>query len=328
MSDRPRLRMLSLARMGLITTSLVGSMALGGGSLVALAQDASPAASPAGDCVPGEMSTGMATPADLASPVAAESAGATPADDATTSEAEAFVANVKACINNADAIATLVTPNLVKELGDYDSIDAAKADGFFSDLPFGNATTGAVNTYDDGSVGIVMNYNQTEYQYISEEWLLVQENGALKLNDINQGLPVSVDGDQAAVGINLNENADGTYAIAPNADSVVATDVLIFQAINTATNKEAHELVVVKLPEGMDPMAVLDPATDFSKIEFIGQVSVPIPGESVDMTLVNLPPGTYELLCFFPGPDGSPHAAHGMMASFEVTAPEGGTPTS
>ena len=64
MSDRPRLRMLSLARMGLITTSLVGSMALGGGSLVALAQDASPAASPAGNCVPGEMSTGMATPAD------------------------------------------------------------------------------------------------------------------------------------------------------------------------------------------------------------------------------------------------------------------------
>ena len=100
MSDRPRLRMLSLARMGLITTSLVGSMALGGGSLVALAQDASPA-SPAGDCVPGEMSTDMATPADLASPVAAESAGATPADDATTSEAEAFVANVKACITNA-----------------------------------------------------------------------------------------------------------------------------------------------------------------------------------------------------------------------------------
>ena len=49
---------------------------------------------------------------------------------------------------------------------------------------------------------------------------------------------------------------------------------------------------------------------------------------TVDMTLVNLPPGTYELLCFFPGPDGSPHAAHGMMASFEVTAPEGGTPTS
>ena len=110
--------------------------------------------------------------------------------------------------------------------------------------------------------------------------------------------------------------------------SVVATDVLILQAINTATNKEPHELVVVKLPEGMDPMAVLDPATDFSKIEFIGQVSVPIPGESVDMTLVNLPPGKYELLCFFPGPDGSPHAAHGMMASFEVTAPEGGTPTS
>ena len=44
-------------------------------------------------------------------------------------------------------------------------------------LPFGNATTGAVTSYDDGTVGIVINYKQTEYQYISEEWLLVQENG-------------------------------------------------------------------------------------------------------------------------------------------------------
>ena len=66
MSDRPRLRMLSLARMGLIATSLVGSLALGGGSLVALAQDASPAASPAGNCVPGEPSMDMGTPADMA----------------------------------------------------------------------------------------------------------------------------------------------------------------------------------------------------------------------------------------------------------------------
>ena len=70
----------------------------------------------------------------MATPVAAEPAGATPADDATTSEAaQAFVDNVKACASDADAVATLVTPNLVKELGGYDSIDAAKADGFFSD---------------------------------------------------------------------------------------------------------------------------------------------------------------------------------------------------
>ena len=45
-----------------------------------------------------------------------------------------------------DAVATLVTPNLVKELGDYDSIDAAKADGFFSDLPFGNPPQPAPST--------------------------------------------------------------------------------------------------------------------------------------------------------------------------------------
>ena len=44
MSDRPSLRLSSLARMGLIATSLVGSLAFGGGSLVAVAQDATPGA--------------------------------------------------------------------------------------------------------------------------------------------------------------------------------------------------------------------------------------------------------------------------------------------
>ena len=45
------------------------------------------------------------------------------------------------------------------------------------------------------------------------------------------------------------------------------------------------------------------------------------PGDSADMTLVNLPVGMYTLVCFFPAPDGSPHAMHGMIAPFEVTAP-------
>jgi hypothetical protein len=40
------------------------------------------------------------------------------------------------------------------------------------------------------------------------------------------------------------------------------------------------------------------------------------------MTLVNLPAGKYTLLCFIPGPDGAPHAAHGMISPFEVTAAE------
>jgi hypothetical protein len=69
-------------------------------------------------------------------------------------------------------------------------------------------------------------------------------------------------------------------------------------------------------------MGILDGSIDFSQVEFIG-VAVPIlPGTSVDLTVLNLPVGTYTLICFFPSPDGAPHAAHGMIQQFNIVAAE------
>jgi hypothetical protein len=321
MSDRPSLRLFDFGRMSLIATSLVGSLAFGGGSFVASAQDATPGASPAGNCVPGEPSMDMGTPADMATPAAGEEPAGTPADDATIAAANAFVDNAKACAGDAAGLATLVTPNLVKELGGYDSIDAATKDGFFEDAPFGNATTGDVTSYDDGSVGIVVNYQQTEYQYVSEEWLLVQEMDAWKLNGIHGGLPINMDGDSAAVGMNLVENADGTYAITPNATSVVATDILILQGVSAATNKEPHMLVILQVPEGKVAADVVSGSVAEEDTTFIGAIDGIMPGDSTDMYLVNLPAGKYVVACFVGGPDGKPHAFNGMIVDFEVTAP-------
>jgi uncharacterized cupredoxin-like copper-binding protein len=94
--------------------------------------------------------------------------------------------------------------------------------------------------------------------------------------------------------------------------------VLIFHAINAGTVD--HELVVVKLPEGADPAGLLDGSIADSDIEFLGQVSVAV-GEQADMVLVGVEPGVYTLVCFFPDDTGAPHAANGMVATFEVTAP-------
>jgi hypothetical protein len=321
MSDRPSLRLFDLGRIGLIATSLVGSLVLGVGAPVANAQDATP--SPMAECVPGTMSTEViaspeASPAaEEATPV--EPAG-TPADEATVEAANAFIATMEACAGNVDALATLVTANLVNTFGGYESVEAALADGFFENVP-SSVQAGDVTSYDDGSVGVAVNYQQTHYQIVSEEWSLVQEGDEWKLNAIGQGPRLEPEGDTAAVGVNLGEAGDGTYTITPNAASVVATDVLIFQAINMEGNVEPHELVVVKLPEGADPAGLLDGSIKEEDIEFIGQVAVPEPGTSVDMYLLGLPPGVYTLLCFFPNPDGEPHAAHGMVAQFEVTAP-------
>jgi hypothetical protein len=324
MSDRPVSRLFEIGRLGLVATSLIGSLALGGGS-IAVAQDASPEATAAGPCVPlTGITQPVATPdmAAMGTPEAATEPVASPADDATAETATAVLQNALNCdaAHDEDALATLVTPNFVAALGGYASIEEAVADGFFSE-PLMNPELGSVVSYDDGTLGVNITYWQTEYQIVSERWVLADVDGEWKLDGVRKGDPANVDGDSAAVGINLVENGDGTYAIAPNRPNVTATDVLILQAINKAENLEAHELVVVKLPEGATPDGIFDGSISEDDVEFIGFVVVPTPGDVADMTLVGLPAGVYTLLCFFPGPDGTPHAMNGMVAQFEVTAP-------
>jgi hypothetical protein len=319
--------------MGLVAAGLVGSLSIGGGS-IAVAQDASPEASPMVDCVPGEMSMAEASPipeaatspsADMASPVAeASPMVGTPADEATIAAATAAVQNIAACAaSDPAALATLVTVNLVQNnpFASYPTIEEALADEFFTDVPWGGGVeVGDVVTYEDGSLGVDVRYMQSQYQVVGELWNLVEENGVWKLNSFAPDR-VQVDGDSVAVGVNLGENEDGTYFITPNSVSAPESDVLIFQAINVETNVEPHELVVVQLPEGADPMGLLDGSVAEEDITFVGFVVAPNPGDRVDMTLIGLPVGVYTMLCFFDAPDGATHADHGMIATFEVTAP-------
>ena len=88
----------------------------------------------------------------------------------------------------------------------------------------------------------------------------------------------------------------------------------------TNSGEEAHEAILAQLPEGADPMGILDGSIDMSQVTFIGVASPILPGASADLTVVGLPVGTYTLICFFPGPDGAPHAAHGMIQQFNVVA--------
>ena len=199
------------------------------------------------------------------------------------------------------------------------SVEEAMADGFFEEIPFAaGVTIGAAQTYEDGSIGVDVQYMSSQYQVTGEEWNLVDEGGTWKLNAISP-TTVAVDGDTAAVGVSLGENEDGTYFITPNASAVAAPEVLILQATNNGA--EAHEMVVLQVPEGVDPMGLLDGTVAEEDVMFIGHVGVDAPGSMAEMTLVGLPVGQYTLVCFYPSADGAPHAAHGMIAPFEVTAP-------
>ena len=50
---------------------------------------------------------------------------------------------------------------------------------------------------------------------------------------------------------------------------------------------------------------------------YIGTATVTA-GDEGDLVLVDLEPGEYTLVCLFPDPEGIPHLAQGMEATFTV----------
>lgn len=316
-----------------VAVAAVLAMGLGSGATVR-AQDATPAASPtAAECdAPGLDMTTAATPfaspeaepsgAEAASPVAEttpepEDEG-TPAEGADADEIIAAVQNIIACVNSGDAegAVSLMTDNFIQsEFGATSQAEAVQALQGFS---FGDVTVTNPRTYDDGSVSADVAFMETKYHLAGWTLHMLQEDGYWKIDD--QGLfTPEFEGDAAVVGVNLGETTadDGTttYTIEPNAPTVAQSEVLVLHGINAG--QVDHEIVVLRLPEGADPKGLLDGSISESDVEFIGQISL-APGEEGDMVLEGLEPGVYTLACFFPTEDGSPHAAHGMIAQIEV----------
>jgi hypothetical protein len=129
----------------------------------------------------------------------------------------------------------------------------------------------------------------------------------------------------SVVGIDIVETTDEatgqvTYEfVFPGGSTTISqTEGLIFTVSNTGA--ELHEAVMVQLPEGADPLGLLDGSVAFEDVQFLGGVFPVWPGETKELALLNLEPGVYTLLCFFPGPDGAPHAVNGMVAQVEIVA--------
>lgn len=57
----------------------------------------------------------------------------------------------------------------------------------------------------------------------------------------------------------------------------------------------------------------------------IGGPNAPAPGGGVSEGTLDLQPGEYVLICMIPGPDGAPHAAHGMVVPLTVVPAKGPT---
>jgi hypothetical protein len=266
-------------------------------------------ASPEAEEVPPEM---VASPVEEATPVPPVG---TPADEATAAEATAAAQNIVNCIVSGDfesALALMTTDFLLEQFGTGNPYDVL-AEGGLEDITFENFTADNVMTYDDGSVSVDVTYMQTEYQFVAERWFLIQDEGFWKINSL-ESLPPQPEGDTAVLGVVMTE-----YAFTPNEPSVVAAPVVIFHGVNQGA--EPHEMIVVQLPEGVTAEQLLEDESLFEQVEFFG-FGFFEPGQEGDVALVGLEPGVYTLLCFVTAPDGEPHAAKGMYADIEVTAPE------
>jgi hypothetical protein len=320
------------------------------------AQDATPEASPAtvacvspglppGTPTPMDDMAGMdmGTPAadesmemDMGSPEAVEEAPAAvgaAADEATTAAVMGVLENYVACYNEGQAsgdpglYVALESQNYVESQGYATRYDRV-ADELGS--PFPTATlldANNVQTWDDGRVSVDAQVLVGEYWLNHWQIFFVQGEDGTWLYDEQVNLPAQPDADFVAInGLNITETKDEstgdiTYAFVSYSGSwdFPQTEAIVFNIMNSG--EEAHEAILVQLPEGADPMGILDGSIDMSQVKFIGVAAPILPGTSEDLAVLNLPVGTYTLVCFFPGPDGSPHAAHGMIQQFNIVAP-------
>lgn len=313
------------------------------------AQDASPMASPPavacdspglppGTPTPMDDMSGMAMAspeAEMGTPVAVaeaeEDVMGAPADEATAATVYAAVENYIACYNAGQAsgdpglYVALESTNYVTSQGYATRYDRA-ADELES--PFKSVEMLSVSnamTWEDGRVSADAELLIGPYWYVNWRIFFAEEDGAW-LFDQEADLPPTPDAEAVAInGLNITETTDEstgekTYAFESFSGSwdFVQSEAMIFNITNSG--EEAHEAIILQLPEGADPLGLLDGSVDMTQVSFLGGVFGIEPGGSMDLTMLNLPVGTYTLICFFPGPDGAPHAAHGMIQQFNVVA--------
>jgi hypothetical protein len=87
----------------------------------------------------------------------------------------------------------------------------------------------------------------------------------------------------------------------------------------TNISDEDHEMLVLRLASGYTTADLLRASgPDLPReVTFIGAATV-TGGNERDLVLVDLDPGEYTLVCLFPDPEGIPHLAQGMEATFTV----------
>lgn len=82
--------------------------------------------------------------------------------------------------------------------------------------------------------------------------------------------------------------------------------------------EEPHVISIGKLNEGMTMADAMESDDPEAMLEWEASSPVAGPGEEAVLTLQDLTPGTYAVICYIPAPDGEPHLAKGMATEFTI----------
>lgn len=254
---------------------------------------ASPVASPTtGECTAPDGSADMAgmeaavgTPEPLTgTPVAASE------EEAVLAAAQNFVH----CYNAGDieTLGQIVTPNLLLDLfGIEDASMAADTIGGMQLPSITLLSVGEVESFEDGRVGLDLQYLLGGHQVVAATHYFVEEGGNYLVDEEAYNAP-QIDGDSTLIGISVSDEAD-SFGFDQGADddgnrTIPPMGIINVFATNNGSSQQIFE--VYHLAEGSEATPVSDGMPADAML--VGQLSL-APGEAATMALVDLPEGAY-----------------------------------
>ena len=153
------------------------------------------------------------------------------------------------------------------------------------------------------------------HQLRRERWtyrLASQGDSYIWTVDNAQSQAVVAPSNASTIVVNMTNNA---YRLVPNTAEGSAVTLA-----GTNNDQVAHEMLVLHLAPGISTDTLLNsfgPGLP-EGVDFIGQLTVPARSTG-SLTLVNLEPGTYTIVCLLTDAAGVPDLANGMQATFTVS---------
>lgn len=253
----------------------------------------------------------------LATPVASPEASPANADPATVAQVETVIRALAACLTagRPEAVADLVTERFLGQMyGGGDRLSREEYLALSQTLPAIPLTILTITgtRLDDAKTATAVVESVLGNQLQRGIWTL--KRGAAttrwRVDHVEYLAPVPPS-DASQIRVRIED-----YSFSLSTRRVPGPDVVLS---GENRGKEDHELLVLRLASGVSTNVLLtEPGPGFPKgVTFVGQVTIPA-GQSGDLVLVGLRPGSYALVCLLPDADGVPHLALGMKTRFTV----------